>query len=107
YCGWVPGSNSKSGIRFKNSSMAIRISNRARCSPRQRWEPIPKKVRPRARRRRAAHPPGRLLGKNETDDHRPCMDVAVCHCEGSRISIYLRDVERGQTSRMHLVGVDL
>jgi hypothetical protein len=34
-------------------------------------------------------------------------DAAVCHCEGGRISVYLRDVERGQTSRVRMVGVDL
>ncbi len=55
-------------------------------------------VRSLQKRRRES----RLLGKGETDDHRPCMDAAVCHYEGGRISVYLRGVERGQTSRMRV-----
>jgi len=36
-----------------------------------------------------------------------CPDATVCHCADGRRSIYLRDVDRGQTSRMCMVGVDL
>ena len=42
--GSVPGASSNSGMRFRNSSMATRISRRARCSPRQRCGPTPKAV---------------------------------------------------------------
>ena len=33
-------------------------------------------------------------------------DVAVCHCAGGCMFIYLRDVDRGQTSRGCRIGVD-
>jgi len=50
---------------------------------------------------------GLTVGQGSSeDDHRPCTDAAVCHCAGGRIVICLRDVARGQTSWMCIVGVD-